>query len=524
MKRIIYYFVIALLIAVVVPYKVFATSYYDKQNYLYDIKYYNINYSSTKKGDGIVVAVIDTGVWLSHPNLVGRNWVNTKEIANNGIDDDGNGYIDDYYGWNFLDNNSDLTVKANHGTAVAGIIAANDTGDGIRGIASQAKIMPLIVCSDYGCPTQSIVSAIRYAADNGANVINLSLGSSNGYVGYSSDYDAAISYAYIKGLVIVASAGNGDVESSAQLGLNLDMFKVSPVCNKPNGNKMVLAIGASNVNKLTSWTNFGSIIDVYAPGENMIGLTVPALSQGYGYKLSWSGTSFSAPIVSGLVAILESNYPRLNNTDIMKAFSLTSKFLDTGDLYYTAVGKVMNEKGAVSNPPIKNDTKDTQAPNGAVVKINNGETETDKQIVTLNLSASDTNPISMIISNDPNFIGASWENLSTNKSWSLTNGYGIKTIFVKFKDSVGNESPIVSSSINYVQISRVKKPTVSVDKFVVVNTNINVRQKPSTTAKILGLAKTKSKYKVLDNANKLWVKIKYNNKEGWVIRKSVSIL
>lgn len=274
------------------------------------------------KGDGTVVAVIDQGVWQEHPDLVGSSWLNTKEIPSNGIDDDGNGYIDDYYGWNFIDNNSNMAPKGSHGTAVAGIIAAQQNNIGTAGMAPDTKIMSLIACTPSdGCPQSKIQEAIKYAADNGADVINLSLGAS-GYVGYSSSYDDVIKYAYDKGVVIVASAGNGDSSSSGQLGQDIDFMRVSPASNDAVNTNRIIAVGAlstigANSGLKINWSNYGSkYVDLYAPGEKIISTVVPEFSSNYGYDYL-DGTSFSAPMVSAAAALIKGKFPSLKNYQII---------------------------------------------------------------------------------------------------------------------------------------------------------------------------------------------------------------
>lgn len=296
-----------------------------KENSFYSDQYYinKINHSQYvawhfPRGEGIVVAVIDDGVWTQHPDLDGCQWINNDEIQGNGKDDDNNGYIDDYYGWNFIDNNHDLITKGSHGTAVAGIIAAQDNYIGIVGIAPKAKIMPLIVCDDYGCTDQAIYDAIIYATKNGADVINLSLGSSNGYIGYSEDLNVAIKYAYNNNVVIVAAAGNGDIESDSQTGMDLDFYNISPVNNDAYGYFTVLGVGAleKTANYRTNWSNYGDGVEIYAPGENITSTVVPMYEDGYGYSQYNTGTSFSTPMVSAVAALLKS-YSTFSNKEII---------------------------------------------------------------------------------------------------------------------------------------------------------------------------------------------------------------
>lgn len=291
-------------------------------------------------GKGIIVAVIDSGVWQGHEDLKGSTWFNTKEIPQNDIDDDGNGYVDDYYGWNFIDNNSDMNPKGNHGTAVAGIIAAQHNDIGIAGYAPRSKIMSLTVCDD-GCPDQGIFDAIKYAVDNGADIINLSLGPANGYLGYSSSYDYYIKYAYDKGVLVVATAGNGDVNSLGQTGTNLELTKRSPVSNDVGGINMVVGVGAteSGLGK-TPWSNYGpKYVDVYAPGKNIISTSVPIFTDGDNYDY-FSGTSFSAPMISASAALLMEKYPNLKLYEIIDVLKLNGKpAFYINDLLNETVGK-----------------------------------------------------------------------------------------------------------------------------------------------------------------------------------------
>ncbi|MEZ6116119.1 MAG: S8 family serine peptidase [Pirellulaceae bacterium] len=128
-------------------------------------------------GEGIVVAVVDTGVDWTHVDLASNIWTNADEIAGDGIDNDRNGYVDDVYGWNFANRNANVQDANGHGTHVAGTIASLRNGSGSTGVAHDAQIMPVKVLGNNGSGSDYAVSqGIRYAVDNGADVINLSLG------------------------------------------------------------------------------------------------------------------------------------------------------------------------------------------------------------------------------------------------------------------------------------------------------------------------------------------------------------
>ncbi|MBI4272930.1 S8 family serine peptidase [Candidatus Uhrbacteria bacterium] len=282
----------------------------------------------------VTVAVLDDGVLITHPDLEANIWKNTKEIAGNLIDDDLNGFIDDVHGYNFLDTNTVLDPKGFHGTAVAGIIGAvRDNGIGIGGIVKNVKIMPLLVADAKGTTNSGIVDrAIRYAADNGAHVINLSF-STTGENGFFAQLDEAILYAHDKGSVVVAAAGNGDVETG--VGLNLNNRPQSPVCNTKRGTSALGAAAldntdtATNGNKIAKWSNYGSnCVSISAPGTRLV-TTVPAQfhKEGKLYALE-SGTSFAAPIVSGVAGLLKATYPTMRVDEILDRIKATADPID----------------------------------------------------------------------------------------------------------------------------------------------------------------------------------------------------
>ena len=231
------------------------------------------------RGTGIVVAVTDTGVDLSAPDLVGKAWVNTGEIPGNGIDDDGNGYVDDVNGFDFL--NGDATVfdardGDRHGTHVAGTIAAaTNNGAGVSGMGWDARFMSLkfigpMTGTDYGA-----AEAIVYAVDNGADVINASWG---GY-GASSIIQDAIAYAASKGVLMICAAGNE--------GYNADVTPMYPAAYPATNVVSVAAL--DRVDGLAAFSNRGATsVDIGAPGV-AIASTVPRAPGGLfvdraGYK------------------------------------------------------------------------------------------------------------------------------------------------------------------------------------------------------------------------------------------------
>lgn len=215
----------------------------------------------------IVIAVIDSGVAFDHPDLSNNIWSNPGEIPDNGIDDDGNGYVDDIHGWDFVnqDNNpSDYSKDLygdGHGTHVAGIIAAEgDNLIGTVGVMWHAKIMPLQIFdlfedSPFNATTINIIRAVEYATDNGADIINCSFGGPSFSVFQKSIYERADE----NKILIVAAAGND--------GQNNDSFPTYPAGYDLEN---IIAVAATDdSDDLASYSNFGKVsVDVAAPGGN----------------------------------------------------------------------------------------------------------------------------------------------------------------------------------------------------------------------------------------------------------------
>lgn len=235
----------------------------------------------------VIVAVADEGVQFDHPDLAARMWTNTAEIPGNAIDDDGDGFVDDVQGWDFL--NEDRTVydsvADDHGTHVAGTIgAAWGNGVGVAGVAPAARIMPLKFLGSAGGSSSDAVEAIAYAVDHGARVINMSFGSDT----YSDALCDAIAYAAGEGVVVVAAAGNN--------GRDTDLAPHWPSsCPEPS---MITVAATDDADLLAGFSNRGAVsVDVGAPGDAIVS-TLPG---GYGFR---SGTSMATPHVAGIAAVL----------------------------------------------------------------------------------------------------------------------------------------------------------------------------------------------------------------------------
>lgn len=249
-------------------------------------------------GEGVVVAVVDTGVEMNHPDLINQLWVNAGEIAGNGIDDDGNGYVDDVSGWDFASNDNNPHDGNGHGTHVAGTIAAEANGFGATGVAPDAAIMPVRVLGNNGSGTAfGVAAGIRYAAEMGADIINLSLGG-----GYSSVILAAIEYALQLDVLVVAAAGN---ESAGVPGYPARFSA---------GLSNVISVGAhTSSNGIAGFSNDvggSGAVQVDAPGS---GVYSTYTGGRYGRL---SGTSMAAPHVAAVAALALSANSNLSATEL----------------------------------------------------------------------------------------------------------------------------------------------------------------------------------------------------------------
>lgn len=268
------------------------------------------------KGAGVTIAVVDTGLDFTHPDMLSNTWLNSGEIAGNGIDDDFNGFVDDYRGWDFYGGDNNPTDDNGHGTHVAGISsAAQNNSAGISGVAPESKVMALKVLDANGggylaTLFDDISNAIRYAADEGARVINMSLGIAISYfnVDTLSMMKDAIDYALEKGAYTVVAAGNSG-----------SLMKDYPALFEN-----VLTIASMDTATSTSYfSSYGPQVDLAAPGSNILSLKASGtnLAPSYdaaGKYMYLSGTSMATPMVAGTMALLLSEYPTLTFEDLYR--------------------------------------------------------------------------------------------------------------------------------------------------------------------------------------------------------------
>ena len=276
-------------------------------------------------GDGVVVAIVDSGVDFSHPDLAPNRWTNPGEVCGNGIDDDANGYVDDCHGWDFgYEDNEPFNPGAHpHGTHVAGIVAAEaGNGIGVAGVAPDAQIMDLNVgritaSGEPSIATSAIARAVRYAADNGADIINLSLGTKPGTPRhYMTTLESAIVYAGERGSLVVVAAGNDSA--------NLDGGNTAWPASYDFPHVMTVAATAPN-ETLAFFSNYGSVVDVGAPGHVILS-TAPAANGSYVFM---SGTSQASPVVAGVAALALDANPSLSAAELRTAIQSSSDRFDS---------------------------------------------------------------------------------------------------------------------------------------------------------------------------------------------------
>jgi subtilisin family serine protease len=299
----------------------------------------------------VIVAVIDTGLDWNHKNISRTNlWQNPQETVGNKVDDDKNGYVDDIIGWDFFDRDNKPWDYDGHGTFVAGIITGRwDDKSGMAGVNPFARLMILKAINNFGHTRSSYVAqAIAYATDNGARVINLSVGGKE----ISPVEMAAIDYAYSKGAVIVAAAGNE--------GVNVSNYGIA------SSTKVLTVASTGFKDERTVFSNWGNV-SVAAPGLDVLSLRARRTDTMLGIQdvkytaraayvgddkryYRASGTSFSAPLVAGLASLMIANEPTLTHAQVMQIIKSTARDVETpGVDQYTGYG-IIDARAALRAP------------------------------------------------------------------------------------------------------------------------------------------------------------------------------
>ena len=263
----------------------------------------------------IVIAIVDSGIDLDHPDLDGKIWTNPGEIPGNGLDDDGNGCVDDVHGWHFYhrcDDEGCIELEDNnsqddngHGSFMAGIAAVEtNNGEGIAGLSWGAKLMPVKVLDQNAAGYYSdIIQGVIYAADNGAKIINMSFGGA----AYSQALEDAVNYAHDKGCLLVSTSGYGNTGVTY-----------------PGKFPVVVTVAATDKDDQRAWfSNYGPEVDLAAPGVDI------ASTDRNGIYGLWSSTEVAAPHVAGLAALIWSVNPTLTQDEVEDVMKSTA--VDLGD-------------------------------------------------------------------------------------------------------------------------------------------------------------------------------------------------
>ena len=262
-------------------------------------------WTMSKGSEEIIVAVTDNEFDMEHDDLVGQWWVNEGEIAGNGIDDDGNGYVDDVNGWDFVGQDNELGADTStHGTHVAGIIAAKaNNGLGGAGIAPNVKVMPLRWYGDEAPWTSAtIAETYRYAVDHGAKIINTSY-NVDGFVD-DQVYLETVRYVTEKGAIIFNSAGNSGQKNPARQKIE----ELVLVCSVKSGSE-------KDADKKSSFSNYGKGIDICAPGDPIYAPIQGRFNNASRYG-TLSGTSMASPVAAAVAALIWSHNPNFSAEEV----------------------------------------------------------------------------------------------------------------------------------------------------------------------------------------------------------------
>lgn len=339
----------------------------------------------TQGNPASIVAIIDLGVSVNNPDLKEAIWTNSGEVAGNNVDDDGNGFIDDVHGWDFVDGDSDASPKydvagsdprdLHHGTIVAGIIAARgNNGEGIAGIDWGAKIMPLrALHSDGSGDVETVIAAFRYAIAKGATIINLS------FIGdeRSTDLDDLIAQATARGILVVAAGGNEGRNGKG----DLDQYPVYPICSNLDGANVLGVAATSSIDEKATFSSYGKCVDIAAPGERMmstlfydpsqiivkIGGAITATTYSQPYGGYFSGTSFAAPVAVGAASLLRGLLPRATPTDIIGFLQRTAD--PVRNLDYFTTGKMGAGRVNLGRAVAEAQTQATQTPSTTATRV-----------------------------------------------------------------------------------------------------------------------------------------------------------
>ncbi|MFH2034171.1 MAG: S8 family serine peptidase [Candidatus Margulisiibacteriota bacterium] len=400
---------------------------------------------NSSQGDAnTIIAIVDTGIQWDHPDLSGNVWINTNEIPDNGIDDDANGYVDDYRGWDFVNSDKNPTDDNGHGTHCSGIASAvTNNSTGIAGAGWNCKVMAAKAGNASGSfSSADSAAAITYAANNGAQIISMSWGSAS----ESATITSAISDALAADCILFAAAGNDGTDD----------------VHYPAATTNVISVASTDVNDLKSgFSNYGSWIDISAPGGGGSGTsagniysTYPTNTYAYSY-----GTSMATPLAAGLAGLVRSKYSTLTWTQVRDIILNNATDIDALNPAYA--GQLGSGRiNALAS-------LDTVSPTVSIISPSTGESFVKGARIDINWTATDTSgfgsgPITLYYTTGETFslITSGAANTGTY-SWRLPNVITSEArVKVQAVDVVGNSATAEGGSFNIV--ADTDPPTVAI--------------------------------------------------------------
>lgn len=391
----------------------------------------------------IIVGVIDSGVEYDHPDLVDNMWTNSDEIAGNGIDDDGNGYVDDFFGYDFDNEDPDPRDDNGHGTHVAGTIGARGNNSiGVTGVGWNASLMALKVIGTGS--NADVARAIDYATDNGAKITNNSYGYAGSNVGGSQTISNAVGRAKDAGVLYVVAAGNSRSTIPAS---NMDgSFNSWPAeLSKVHDNVITVAATDSD-GSFASYSHWGTeSVQIAAPGTQ-IGSTYT--NGGYVYS---SGTSMAAPHVAGAAALLWAERPELSYLDIKDAMLSTARpehlnLVGDGVLDLGAAMDLIKTSGNQGNAPVAVDDTATVAEDSELsVAVLSNDSDADGDTLTIESFTQGTNGSVVISGSNLVYTPSANFNGSDSFTYTINDGTGLTdTATVSVTVTAVNDNPVAN--------------------------------------------------------------------------------